>query len=288
MPLAQMLIRKDINACTFPLDRYVRRVGPVILGLDGVHDPIGDPTAILVFKPTNKKQWWRRLRIETTGDITVRSRKLSWWVFTLDLHGMANPRHGTSDLSFRVATKWDLSRGEIKNKRNMALGEATEGRLHWNLNYNLPELEGSFVSQQRAALSRDVHADVGFAHASISKVELVAWPWCNNPKWEGIQRWHGDEAQTPRDDRTAVSSPSPPLSSAKIDPSASSGIDRASGNPMEPSCTSSSAVSRDENDMSHRHPIGGMLHQSSERLQTYVKRLRESIFPHDERSNVLR
>lgn len=169
---------------------FKSRCGPLIVGVDGVHSPLGESMASLVVKPKERKHWWRRLRVDTTGDVQLRSRKLTWWLFTLDLHGVVNPMHKTSDVSFRIATKWDLSRGEIKNKRQIALGEATEGRLHWNVNYNLPEVAGSFGSQQQEALTRDVHADVGFAHANISKVEIVAWPWRNNPKWEGLERWN--------------------------------------------------------------------------------------------------
>ena len=45
-------------------------------------------------------------------------------------------------MSFRVATKWDVARGQIRNKRRLALGPGAEGRVHWAINYHLPEIEG--------------------------------------------------------------------------------------------------------------------------------------------------
>jgi hypothetical protein len=129
----------------------------------------------------NEDSWWRRLRVTTSGNVTLRSRKLQWWVITLDLEGVSNPLLCTSSASFRVATKWDLSRGEYRNKRKMQLGDATEGRVHWHVNYNLPEVEGSFGADSRAR-SQEMHAEVGYAHAEVSKLELVVWPMRNNPK----------------------------------------------------------------------------------------------------------
>jgi len=65
----------------------------------------------------------------------------------------------------------------------MQLGDATEGRVHWHVNYNLPEVEGSFGTDSRAR-SQEMHAEVGYAHAEVSKLELVVWPMRNNPKNE--------------------------------------------------------------------------------------------------------
>jgi hypothetical protein len=65
----------------------------------------------------------------------------------------------------------------------MQLGDATEGRVHWHVNYNLPEVEGSFGADSRAR-SQEMHAEVGYAHAEVSKLELVVWPMRNNPKNE--------------------------------------------------------------------------------------------------------
>jgi len=39
----------------------------------------------------------------------------------------------------------------------------------------------SFGSSSRN-VSRDVHAELGYAHAEVAKVELVVWPWRNNPR----------------------------------------------------------------------------------------------------------
>lgn len=44
---------------------------------------------------------WRRLRVDNSGTLTLRSRKLHWWLFTLDIIGHANPFSRTFDLSYR-------------------------------------------------------------------------------------------------------------------------------------------------------------------------------------------
>lgn len=115
--------------------------------------------------------------MDSNGNLAVRSRKLHWWVLTLDLEGSVNPLQKTTAGSFRVATKWDIVRGEYRNKKAWSLGDATEGRIHWSVNYNLPEVAGSFGTGSRRTTSRDVHAEVGYAHAEVAKVELVVWPW---------------------------------------------------------------------------------------------------------------
>ncbi len=80
----------------------------------------------------------------------------------------------------------------------MQLGDATEGRVHWHVNYNLPEVEGSFGADSRER-SQEMHAEVGYAHAEVSKLELVVWPARNNPKICGI-------AQDDRNTSTSSSS----------------------------------------------------------------------------------
>jgi len=80
--------------------------------------------------------------METNGTVALRSRKLRWWLFTLDVQAGVNPVRRTTDASFRVATKWDVARGEYHNKKRVAMGDATEGRVHWSVNYNLPEVAG--------------------------------------------------------------------------------------------------------------------------------------------------
>ena len=80
--------------------------------------------------------------MDTSGEVALRSRKLCWWVFTLDLEAHVNPSTRSSHASFRVATKWDVERGSFRNKRRVTLGDATEGRVHWSVNYNLPEVAG--------------------------------------------------------------------------------------------------------------------------------------------------
>lgn len=48
----------------------------------------------------------------------------------------------STNLGFRVATKWDVARGQIRNKRRVAMGPGAEARVHWALSYHLPEIEG--------------------------------------------------------------------------------------------------------------------------------------------------
>jgi hypothetical protein len=93
-------------------------------------------------KPADRSAWWRRARLERDGTLTVRSRKLQWWLLTLGLEAHANPRTRTANLSYRVATKWDVSKGEYRNKRRAALGEAAEARAHWWVDYKVPEVAG--------------------------------------------------------------------------------------------------------------------------------------------------
>lgn len=52
-------------------------------------------------KPVSPGAPWRRLRLDSEGTVTLRSRKLQWWLLTLDLEGHANPLRRTSNLSFR-------------------------------------------------------------------------------------------------------------------------------------------------------------------------------------------
>jgi len=68
--------------------------------------PIPAPHACLQIKPTGDSQKWRRLRIDNSGTLTLRSRKLHWWLFTLDVIGHANPFTRTFDLSYRCSLWW--------------------------------------------------------------------------------------------------------------------------------------------------------------------------------------
>ena len=80
--------------------------------------------------------------MQNDGEVSVRSRKLNWWIFTLDLQGEINPIKNTRDLSFRLATTWDVSSGRYENKKKLKMMDGVEGRMSWNVNYNLPELSG--------------------------------------------------------------------------------------------------------------------------------------------------
>lgn len=131
-----------------------------------------ESSGTLVVKPADRNSPWRRLKVDRNGTFTLRSRKLSWWVFTLDLHGHANPFKGTRNLSYRLATKWDINAGEIKRKKLIPLTDGAEGRIHWSVNYSMPSLEGNVGNEQVG----EHRAELGHAHFSIPKVELVAWP----------------------------------------------------------------------------------------------------------------
>lgn len=122
--------------------RFVR-TGRRTTGLDAQTFPhMSDFLHLTQAKPSNPLAVWRRLKLDTVGTVTLRSRKLRWWLLTLDLEAQANPRLQTSNVSFRVATKWDMYRGQIRNKKRVHLGSATEARIHYSVNYNLPEIEG--------------------------------------------------------------------------------------------------------------------------------------------------
>ncbi|KAL6766811.1 hypothetical protein ACKKBG_A37445 [Auxenochlorella protothecoides x Auxenochlorella symbiontica] len=152
------------------------RFSGLVLGADFTHSPVTNTQAsALVVKPVSPGAPWRRLRLDSEGTVTLRSRKLQWWLLTLDLEGHANPLRRTSNLSFRVATKWDMYRGQIRNKKRVALGSGSEARVHYTVNYNLPEIEGNFKTAGRD-LAQNVTADVGYAHGDIPRVELVLWP----------------------------------------------------------------------------------------------------------------
>lgn len=105
----------------------------------------------------------------------MRSRKLQWWVFTLDLQGELNILRKTRDISFRVATAWDITQGRYQNKKKFKVVDGVDGRVHWNVNYDLPELSGHFSSNEHDRVN-DMHASLGYAHADISKIELSVWP----------------------------------------------------------------------------------------------------------------
>lgn len=52
-------------------------------------------------KPVSLQAPWRRLRVDDTGTVQLRSKKLQWWLLTLDMEGHVNPRTRTSSLNWR-------------------------------------------------------------------------------------------------------------------------------------------------------------------------------------------
>eukprot|EP00887_Chlorella_sp_A99_P000377 scaffold13.g377.t1 len=152
--------------------------GAFSVGADLTHCRVGSQTiAAAVIKPAQGSRFWRRLRIDSQGTVQLRCPKIPVLrVLTMDIEGHANPFTRHSNIAFRLGTKWDPSRGQIRHKRRWALGDATEARLHWAVNYHLPEMEGSLGAAARQ-VSREVHADIGYAHFEVPKLEVVVWPW---------------------------------------------------------------------------------------------------------------
>jgi hypothetical protein len=100
----------------------------------------------------------------------------------------------------------------------MQLGDATEGRVHWHVNYNLPEVEGSFGADSRER-SQEMHAEVGYAHAEVSKLELVVWPSRNNPKntlYLGQERYLSNESPPGKNSSAALTTPSTTSLSSEV------------------------------------------------------------------------
>ncbi|KAI8103714.1 hypothetical protein M9435_005048 [Picochlorum sp. BPE23] len=152
------------------------RKGSLITGVDFSCNSRGNDRVLsFVVKPASAEKWWRRVRVTHTGNISLRSRKLTWWVFAVDLQGEVNPITRAKDVSFRVATAWDVTGGRYQNKKKLKVTDGIEGRVHWSINYDLPELSGHFRSNDVDTVN-DMNASLGYAHAEISRVELAVWP----------------------------------------------------------------------------------------------------------------
>ncbi|GAB4815281.1 hypothetical protein N2152v2_002327 [Parachlorella kessleri] len=127
--------------CTLKLRN---RVGPAVLGADLTYSIAkAESSGTLVVKPADRNSPWRRLKVDRNGTFTL-----------------------------RLATKWDINAGEIKRKKLIPLTDGAEGRIHWSVNYSMPSLEGNVGNEQVG----EHRAELGHAHFSIPKVELVAWP----------------------------------------------------------------------------------------------------------------
>jgi hypothetical protein len=160
--------------------RYALKVrdkcGSLVVGADLTFDSrFKDRLAAVLIKPVDRSQWWRRVRLSNDGVVSVRSRKLQWWMFTLDLQADVNPVQRTKDVSFRVATAWDISAGKLHKKSKVHLIDGASSTIHWSVNYDLPEIQGHFSSKQDDHNS-DMQASLGYAHADIPKLELSIWP----------------------------------------------------------------------------------------------------------------
>ena len=152
----------------------------LVVGADFTCDSgLEDPSLALVVKPVDRHQWWRRVRVNHKADISLRSRKLKWWVFTLDLEADLNPVRRTRDLSFRVATAWDVAGGKYQKKSRFHPCDGASVAVHWNVSYDLPEMKGRFRNSGESGDSEglnDMEASLGYAHGEITKLELSVWP----------------------------------------------------------------------------------------------------------------
>jgi len=147
------------------------RRGPVILGADMTCDSALRPSLAIMTKPVDRNFWLRRIRVSHKYDISVRSRKLAAWVFTLDLEAELNPVTGSRDVGFRIATAWDATTGKVRKKSKFHLLDGAHAAVEWEVNYSLPEMRGRFCGD-----SSGMETSLGYAHGEVSKLEMALWP----------------------------------------------------------------------------------------------------------------
>lgn len=145
--------------------------GPVVYGADITCDSELRPSLAIMVKPVDRNFWLRRVRIDQNYDISVRSRKLAAWVFTLDLEAEVNPKRGSRDIGFRIATAWDATNGKVRKKSKFHPLEGAHAAVEWEVNYSLPEMRGRFSGE-----SSGMETSLGYAHGEVSKLELSLWP----------------------------------------------------------------------------------------------------------------
>ncbi|KDD72051.1 hypothetical protein H632_c3947p0, partial [Helicosporidium sp. ATCC 50920] len=213
----QDLLRRFTLECkpdyALKLRHCPRQFPRLVVGADAIVSPtFSSVSYAAVIKPhPSTKALWRRLKIDPQGRVWLRSKKLAWWVLTLDVEAHGDPFKRTGDVSFRLGTKWGVNRGTVRSKRALDLSPGRpaglQGRLHYSLAYDLPEVEGSLkaapvvepsagpeaagpLTSARSALSharleQQVSADVGYAHLQIPRLELVFRP----EVWAGRRLW---------------------------------------------------------------------------------------------------
>ncbi len=148
--------------------------GPVIYGADvdlSTTDSQPTPSLALMVKPVDRNFWLRRVRLNHKYDVSVRSRKLTAWVFTLDLEAEVNLVSGARDVGFRIATAWDATAGKVRKKSKFQPLEGVHAAIEWGVDYSLPEMKGRFSSD-----STGMETSLGYAHGEISKLEISLWP----------------------------------------------------------------------------------------------------------------
>jgi hypothetical protein len=111
------------------------------------------------------------------------------------MHGCINPLKRTAGCYWNVALDpWNPLAGKVKNKKVFKMGDKGQGRLHWKVDYCMPEMHGSIEKSNTNSdnnnigggghmVERDMHTDVGYAHASIPRLEVVFWPL--SPRLDG-------------------------------------------------------------------------------------------------------
>lgn len=145
--------------------------GQVICGADVTCDSQLTPSLALMLKPVDRNFWLRRVRLNHKYDVSVRSRKLTAWVFTLDLEAEVNLVSGARDVGFRIATAWDATTGKVRKKSKFHPLEGVHAAIEWGVDYSLPEMKGRFSSD-----STGMETSLGYAHGEVSKLEISLWP----------------------------------------------------------------------------------------------------------------
>jgi hypothetical protein len=148
--------------------------GQVIYGADITFDEDNKPfsSLALMLKPVDRNFWLRRVRLNHQCDVSVRSRKLTAWVFTLDLEAEVNLISGARDAGFRIATAWDATTGKVRKKSKFHPLDGVHAAVEWGVDYSLPEMKGRFSSEYSAGME----TSLGYAHGEVSKLELSLWP----------------------------------------------------------------------------------------------------------------
>ena len=187
LTLASLVVRQlDDLLKRFSLQyspNYVAKVrdqaGPLVYGADlTLSSDLKEPRLAVMAKPADREFLLRRVRVEQSGDVSVRSRKLKVWVLTLDAEAVVNPLKKTGDCGFRLATTWDATGGRVERNSKFEAMEGLRVGVTWAVNYSLPEVTGKFNNRGTGdeGGERGMHTSLGYAHGNVSRMELAVWP----------------------------------------------------------------------------------------------------------------